>query len=235
MRNAVLATALTIAALTAGSADAASFVSGSGAISLDASDDFSWTTNFAATAGSGLVGTTGTIVFNFLSANAAGTLWNFSYSVDNTSVAPSAMSELSSFGFNTSATPSAVSTASGLFSAGISIGNFNGLGSRSICLYAGPNCNGGASNGVEVNDAPASGTFSIGFGTGTRALTLDGFVARWQSTGANGRGSASGPGSVTGAVPESATWAMMILGFGVVGWSLRRRAATRYVLRPSLV
>lgn len=35
-----------------------------------------------------------------------------------------------------------------------------------------------------------------------------------------------------GAVPEPATWAMMILGFGLVGTSLRRRAPT---LRRQLV
>ncbi len=31
------------------------------------------------------------------------------------------------------------------------------------------------------------------------------------------------------AVPEPATWAMMILGFGVVGYAMRRRPAVRYV------
>jgi hypothetical protein len=29
-----------------------------------------------------------------------------------------------------------------------------------------------------------------------------------------------------GAVPEPATWAMMLLGFGAVGYSMRRRKAT---------
>lgn len=34
-------------------------------------------------------------------------------------------------------------------------------------------------------------------------------------------------GSVGGAVPEPATWAMMLLGLGLVGSTMRRRAATR--------
>lgn len=204
-------------------------------MSLDASDDFSWTTTLAASAGSGLVGTTGTIVFNFLNTNAAGTLWNFSYSVDNTSVAPSSMSELSAFGFDTSIKPASATSGTGTFAAGVNTGNFNGLGSRSVCLYAGPNCNGGASNGVGVADAPATGTFSVSFASGTRALTLSNFVARWQSTGADGRGSASGPGTIAAPVPEPATWAMMLLGFGIVGWSMRKRATVNYQRAASLV
>lgn len=228
MRNAVIATALAIGAFTSGNAQAASFVSDDKSVSLDATDDFSWTTSFSATAGAGLVGTTGTIVFNFLSANASGTTWNFSYSVDNTSIAPSAGSELSAFGFNTSVSPPKATAGTGLFSAGVNTGNFNGLGSRSVCLHAGPNCNGGGSDGVGVSDPLATGTFSVNFATGTRALVLDDFVARWQSTGANMQGSASGPGTINPAVPEPATWAMMILGFGVVGWSLRKRTAVRF-------
>jgi hypothetical protein len=33
--------------------------------------------------------------------------------------------------------------------------------------------------------------------------------------------------SVSGAVPEPATWGMMILGFGLVGMSMRRRGAAQ--------
>ncbi len=36
-------------------------------------------------------------------------------------------------------------------------------------------------------------------------------------------------GNPTPAVPEPATWAMMILGFGVVGYSLRRKTMLRFV------
>jgi hypothetical protein len=47
------------------------------------------------------------------------------------------------------------------------------------------------------------------------------------------KGNSSGGGSYTAnvsfaAVPEPATWALMILGFGVVGYSMRRRPAVRY-------
>jgi hypothetical protein len=59
-------------------------------------------------------------------------------------------------------------------------------------------------------------------------LVLNDFVARWQLTGANGAGSASGPGIITSTVPEPGTWAFMILGFSVVGYALRRRTAVRF-------
>jgi hypothetical protein len=208
-------------------ASAASFISGPGSVTLDRADDFTWTVAYAATAGDGLAGTTGSILFNFLSANAAGTTWNFSYVVDNTSTALSPGSELSSFGFDTSGTESRVTSGAGnLFRAALGTGNFNGLGGRDVCLYAGPNCNGGGSNGVGSSQTPVSGTFALEFGSGVSTLVFDDFVARWQSTGANGNGSASGPGTVMGAVPEPATWAMMLLGFGAVGYSMRRRKAT---------
>ena len=38
-------------------------------------------------------------------------------------------------------------------------------------------------------------------------------------------------GTVAGAVPEPATWALMILGFGAVGGALRRRQATKATVR----
>ena len=48
-------------------------------------------------------------------------------------------------------------------------------------------------------------------------------------------GTSQGGGSYTAnvtfaAVPEPATWALMILGFGVVGYSMRRRPAVRFSL-----
>ncbi|GGB40572.1 hypothetical protein GCM10011380_32550 [Sphingomonas metalli] len=228
MRITLLASACLIGSLLATGAQAASYVTGSGSVSLDRTDDFSWTAKLAATAGSGTDGTTGTITYNFLSANSAGTVWNFSYSVDNTSVAPSAKSELASFGFNSSVAI-ASAAATGTFKAGIDTGNFNGLGSADVCLYAGSNCNGGASNGITSAASPATGTFSLTLKSGANVLILGDFVGRWQSTGASGNGSASGRGTVVTAVPEPASWAMMLIGFGLVGGAARYRRRSHRV------
>ncbi len=63
-------------------------------------------------------------------------------------------------------------------------------------------------------------------GTGTFTVQLpDGYDALSQITGAGFQWSTSAgfiPG-VPGGVPEPATWAMMIIGFGMVGFTLRRR------------
>lgn len=84
----------------------------------------------------------------------------------------------------------------------------------------------------QVSPAPAGGYTPIDF-TGLSALTTlsgvstDGFSAY---TVNNSRGSANGTavystGSlvVPSAVPEPATWGMMLIGFGVAGYSMRRR------------
>jgi PEP-CTERM motif len=50
------------------------------------------------------------------------------------------------------------------------------------------------------------------------------FATNYNYTGAGGAfGSAFFAEATTGAVPEPATWAMMIVGFGIAGYSLRRR------------
>lgn len=42
------------------------------------------------------------------------------------------------------------------------------------------------------------------------------------------------PGPITGAVPESATWAMMIMGFGLAGFALRNRRHGRVTTRVQI-
>jgi hypothetical protein len=56
-------------------------------------------------------------------------------------------------------------------------------------------------------------------------VELSNFAVRYQSiTGAQGGNSGIGVGTPSvDAVPEPATWAMMIGGFGLVGGALRRR------------
>jgi hypothetical protein len=64
----------------------------------------------------------------------------------------------------------------------------------------------------------AGSTLTAKFANGTtQSLTLNGFNATSNSY------SFSGSDAVSGAVPEPATWAMMILGMGAVGFAMRRR------------
>ena len=59
-------------------------------------------------------------------------------------------------------------------------------------------------------------------------LTASSFFYGQASGGTGSANAASGALSVTqlnGAVPEPATWAMMLFGFGAIGWQLRRRSS----------
>ena len=56
----------------------------------------------------------------------------------------------------------------------------------------------------------------LGLGAGTYTLTIQGTRGASGSFGGNLAFEA-------GAVPEPTTWAMMLLGFGAIGWQLRRR------------
>ena len=74
---------------------------------------------------------------------------------------------------------------------------------------------------VNLADVLGTTTAFVGFTSGTGAAASTHDIVSWEF-----RDSFSP--IVTPAVPEPATWAMMILGFGVVGGALRRRsAATR--------
>lgn len=68
-------------------------------------------------------------------------------------------------------------------------------------------------------------TTNVALGAGQYTLTLQGLVDNPQAPGVLA-GTVSIRQLVSGA-PEPATWAMMLLGFGMVGFSLRRRQATR--------
>jgi hypothetical protein len=234
-----LLTAAVTAALLATSSlvgAASSFNTTTDTAFLDVADPLTWVVNYAASSGTGLVGVNSLIQFNYLGANAGQTQYNFSYRILNTSTGAGALSELSSFGFDSTGVETGASAPAGSrFAAGINTnGQFNGLGTRDVCLYAGPNCNGGASNGVAVSEGIyGPGFFSLTYGAPLASQTLGNFVARWQSTIVGGDGSASGTGEiipggtptpfdVTPPVPEPATWMMMLLGFGVIGSALRR-------------
>ena len=99
-----------------------------------------------------------------------------------------------------------------------------GLGIREICFRAsgGNNCTGGP-NGLTKGQS-GMGTFSIDFANPANSIELDNFVTRFQSIDPGIMGSTSGVGvGQLQAVPEPATWAFMIFGFGAIGGALRRQ------------
>jgi hypothetical protein len=151
----------------------------------------------------------------------------FSYTLENTSSAPITGSRVSGFGFNVESagfTLAGSQALTGPFDQ-VDSGNVPQLGSRDFCL-TGNNCAGGGGAGVLLGDS-ANGTFSLRFAAPLATLDLRDFYVRYQSIEGSPDGT-SGVGVQVrdpfgGVIPEPATWAMMIAGFGLVGAALRRR------------
>ena len=156
---------------------------------------------------------------------------NFSYVLSNTSSLPITAARLSSFGFDIDTANfsfAGSSETSSIFSKR-NTGQFpqpnDGGGPREFCMSAGPNCGGGAGGGVLIGNSESAG-FTLAFSSLPTMVELSNFAIRYQSiSGAQDGNSGIGVGTVAppDAVPEPATWAMMIGGFGLVGGALRRR------------
>ncbi|MFD1613351.1 cistern family PEP-CTERM protein [Sphingomonas tabacisoli] len=186
---------------------------------------------FTSAAQAPLPGLTAKIDFSFLGR--VGNAYNFSYKLTNTSSAPIDSTQLVIFGFNTDPNVSSVSTgANDQFNITASGNQPNGLASIDLCFKdAGQtnNCTGAQGNSGLAKGAFANGTFSLVFNSVIDKVTLSDFSVRYQALnstqlGISG-GSASGLGTIA-AVPEPATWAMMIGGFGLIGAAARRRQRT---------
>jgi hypothetical protein len=211
----------------AGSAMAVSTISG-GNVLIDPNDAITWKVVASPSSGSGYSGNEqSTIVYNYLGKT--GNTLNFSYTLANTSIGGTAQGpSIAVFGFSKSGSATVAAGLGDFFQKG-SGGNFNGLSpTPNTCFFSGNNCNGGGNTDLRATDAPVNGTFTLAFGSLPALVTLSNFATRFQRTGANFNGSASGfgtPVEVVG-VPEPATWAMMIGGFGLLGSVARRRRRT---------
>jgi hypothetical protein len=163
--------------------------------------------------------------------------FTFNYRIENTSVNPAANSRLGQFGFDVAPGAPANNTNNGNFTVAdgasdhfqlASSGNFNGLGNREICLTVGNNCSGGGNDGILSGFSNSKvGQLIFTYAGTQQSITFSRFVTRWQA----GQNDASASGGSTSIVPEPATWAMMIGGFGLVGGAMRRRrSAHRQVI-----
>lgn len=187
----------------------------------------------------------GSILFTLDSVTNNYRTWNFTATVTNTSLAPLTSTRISGFGFSTDGTIAnkGVDTEAGSFDNGV-FSNDKGLNvpqlspNVQVCFTAGNNCGGGGGGGLDMGnpkDFPStSQVFSLTFTQSKAQLVLSHFVMRYQSIDGGGfKGdSATGVGSLPDGIdpggdpiPEPASWAMLIAGFGLVGASLRRRRA----------
>jgi hypothetical protein len=217
------------AMMSAGPASAAVVINPDGSATIGSGDiGQGFQFNIKGTSGDFLTNLTSTLMFELIGAG--GGALTFRYTLDNTSTGQNIYSSIGVLGFDV-APDATLTVLSGSFALG-SKGNFSGLGKREFCLFEGSNCNGSGSAGVYVNEAPNVGTFKLFYGDPLPAtVTFSNAVTRWQRTGINANGSASGTGPAM-VVPEPGTWALMLIGFGFVGGALRSHRRTRVAFAP---
>jgi len=149
----------------------------------------------------------------------------FSYVLTNTSTVGGDDSRVSGFAFNS--TPNATggdADDAGEFDNVILGGGYpNNIGSVEVCLTNSAACQGGGGGGAGAYlGDPATGTFTLEYGDPVASLYLGDFWVRYQ--GLSGLGQVtSASGGDTPPVPEPSTWAMMLFGFGALGFAMRRR------------
>lgn len=212
------AAAASLLALAAAPAHAVSFVNVGDSATL----------NFdGVVAGNVVNGLSGAVTYTL--ASITGTSMIFNFSVLNSSQNPVTGSRISTFGFDADPNFTSAAITGGNVFTSVSSGNVPQFGPIEFCATAGANCAGGGGQGVAAGGT-ASGQFALTFSSLPAALQLENFYVRYQSVTAPSLGltSNSGVGFVGGAsaVPEAATWSMMILGFGFVGAQMRRRKRT---------
>lgn len=148
-------------------------------------------------------------------------LYTFSYSLlNNSDAVNNPNGRVSSFGFNDNqgSNPSGTILTGSFDTIDTDGANYpNGIGDINICLFDGPGQCTGNGNGPTPGQS-ISGSFSLDYPGSLSSLTLSDFSVRYQSTFQGG----SSTGQVTN-VPEPATWAMMLVGFGATGVAMRRR------------
>jgi hypothetical protein len=171
----------------------------------------------------------GTFTFNGVSNN--GFTYNFNYSLTNDSTTSA---RLSGFAFNTNPNASSA-TVTGAFNNSYISGNYpEGYGSVDVCFTdGGGSCAGGGSGGF-YNPNTGTGSFALTFAQQMASVSLDSFVTRFQSisgvqagTSGIGIGSLVDSGAPVSAAPEPGTWLMLLGGFGLMGWAMRRRPNTQ--------
>lgn len=171
-------------------------------------------------------------VFTLNSISADNKTYTFGYRLENTS---SVDSRLRSFGFDVIGAGLSALSGSGIYSfTGTNQVFPESVGSLDACFKATSNgtCTGGPQGLTSGSTALA--TFSLTLNSANTPLSLDNFTTRFQSISPRANGSNSGVGiGIITAVPETSTWAMMILGFGLIGGIMRSAPKRRRQLQAA--
>jgi PEP-CTERM motif len=224
MRRVLMTAAAMAAMVTATPALAAITINGDGSITTSGTSGGSAVINLnGMTDGPTVIaGLTGILTLTFTSVTNSGTTYNFAYSMLNSSSAPITASRISSFGFNTNPNVTGGS-ATGTFDVLHLADAYPIIADPEVCVFN-PNGPGGvctgSGGGIDIGQT-GTGTLSLNLASALSSITLSNFVDRYQSIAGAGNVT-SAVGIQTPPVPEPATWALMLLGFGGVGMALRR-------------
>ena len=139
-----------------------------------------------------------------------GNAFDFTYNFTEVGAA-----NLVAFGFDTNPNLTSVTNVTGPL-AFFSNTTFPGSGNIEACFNGGNHCSSASGQAGSF-----SGAFTLNF-SGSAPFTLNDFVDRYASIAALNNQSGEGHPFIP-AVPEPATWAMMLLGFGGIGMVMRTR------------
>jgi hypothetical protein len=212
-----------LALSTATPALSAIVVSGTGmtttaTISSDTAANSSTTLNFATPDDAGVLAA---LTLTFLSAINGD--YSFSYALANTSTIDP--SRITVFGFNVNPALFTASVGSGDQFNVLAAGQVQGQNATvNFCLKDSSNSTGSCTSGQlgVIFGSTATGSFILDFGATTPdEIILSDLFVRFQGVGPNDDSFVTNPNGPQ--VPETATWATMLLGIGAVGYAIRRR------------
>lgn len=158
-----------------------------------------------------------------------GFTWQFAYEVDNQARGAFDRARITGFGFDVAGPAPRTVSATGEFDrvrSGLVGGDFE----TDWCfMAAGNGCNTNSNSGIRP-DEDADGLISLNFANRQTMVELSNLYVRWQGPQVQ---KVLAPRTDVPAIsvgwtdpaPEPAVWAMMILGFGLVGGAARRRTA----------
>ncbi len=148
--------------------------------------------------------------------------WNFSYDLTNTSSSPITSSRVTVFGFDVMESYAGV-TSTGLFS-DPGAGAADIVGSHNLCFRTinFGQCLGNYFGGVAKGDS-ASGLFDLKYTSAQIGIQFSRMFVAYQGISAPKLCLCHQDGAGVGAVPEPATWAMLITGISAIGAVMRRR------------
>ncbi len=148
--------------------------------------------------------------------------WTFGYDLTNTSTSPITSSRVTVFGFDSMESYAGV-TSTGPFSSPGS-GSTLILGNHNLCFttLSFSQCLGNYFGGV-AKGGSASGFLTLKYAAAQLSLHFSRLFVAYQGINAPQYCLCHQNGVGVGAVPEPATWAMMITGFGGIGAAMRRR------------